>query len=321
MSFSFCLNKHELLLLSGFGLLFQNLNLNRKGKLMQDSQRLVCSVVAILERNAAFGSAEFKKVACTMMSIDDSAKPAQAVKAGSNPRKKSDVTMEAPSVKVKTGRKQLQAMASRFSTGNIYTIKKEGTSGRRATAPAGSTKPPAVTHSSSQPSVHSTVHEPIQPQASEQTSNRNLPLAAGNLDVPNLDYLSFGEDNSPTPSYPNTGGGNATKGVMTDEFTGCLGSPPLGAPFDSFLSSADALGSYMASSPLTSQFDWGPDLWTLPTETGNQETAKSVPSTTEEELTSGEEWSIHDSGSEHRGIAMPHAHNLGLEALDANFGV
>ncbi len=43
MSFSICLNKDNVLLLAGFGLLYQTLGLDRKGKLIQDSQRLLCT--------------------------------------------------------------------------------------------------------------------------------------------------------------------------------------------------------------------------------------------------------------------------------------
>ncbi|KAL8827754.1 MAG: hypothetical protein Q9170_006887 [Blastenia crenularia] len=321
MSFSFCLNKKELLLLSGFGLLFQGLDLNRKGKLMQDSQRLVCSVITSLERNAALGSAEFRGVACAMLSIDGPWKPAQAAKTSSNLRKKSDGSMEAPATKVKTGRKQLQAMASRFSTGRISSIKKEGNIERRATAPASSTLPRQFARSSTQLSLSSAVSEPIQPQSHHQSTHRTFSASASTPDVPNLDYLSFGDDGGPTPSYPNVGGGNTTKDLNTDELTGCLTSPPLPVSFDSFFTSTDGLGPFIAQSPSTSQFDWGPDLWTLTTDMSSQQAAQSVLSFTEEELTSGEEWSIHDGGSDHRGIAMPNTDGYGLEALQGNIGV
>ena len=67
MSFSFCLNKHELLLLSGFGLLFQGLDLKEDGKLIWDNQSLVCSVIAILGRNVGPGAIESKWLACSIL--------------------------------------------------------------------------------------------------------------------------------------------------------------------------------------------------------------------------------------------------------------
>lgn len=316
MSFSFCLNKNELLLLSGFGLLFQGLDLNRNGKLMQDSQRLVCSVIAILERNAALGSAEFKRVACAMISVDRSSKPAQAVKASTNPGKKSEGNIEAPQRKAKAGREQLQAMASRFSTGNINTVKQEGRIERRATATTSIAKSSQLARSNTQPCISPRIPKLMQPQPHDQDTNSTYGISA--LDVPNLDYLSFGDDGGPTPSYPSTGGGKVTKGLNTDEFRGYLTSPPLSTPFDGFLTSADALGPFMAQSPST--FDWRSDLWTLPTAMSSQPAAQSVLSFTEEELTSGEEWSVHE-GSEYRGITMPNTDGLGLEALEGNFVV
>ena len=60
LSFSFCLNRNEVLVQAGFGLLFQTLGLARDGKLIKDSNRLVCSVMDMLERGSAAGSMEFR---------------------------------------------------------------------------------------------------------------------------------------------------------------------------------------------------------------------------------------------------------------------
>lgn len=319
MSFSFCLNKNELLLLSSFGLLYQGLDLKRKGKLMQDSQRLVCSAIAILERNAALGSAEYKKVACAMIGIDRSPTTAQAVKQNTNAKKKPEFGMEAPRTKGKSGRKQLQAMAARISTGSINTTKKEDTGERRATAPDFSAKACQLTRDSSQISVSSAMSEPARSQKAEQSKMYKQPVAISTLDVPNLDYLSFGDDTHPTPSLSSVGGGNAIKESNMDEFTSCLTTPPSSVPSENIFASSDTLGPYITPSPSTTDFDWGLDLWTLPVETSTKPAAQSVLSFTDSELTSGEEWSIHDGASEYRGITMPNTDGFGLEALDPNF--
>ncbi|KAL8932796.1 MAG: hypothetical protein Q9216_006669, partial [Gyalolechia sp. 2 TL-2023] len=321
MSFSFCLNKNELLLLSGFGLLFQGLDLNRKGKLMQDSQRLVCSMMTILQRNAAFGSAEFQRVACAMVRVEKSSRPMQAVKASSHTWNKSDGAMEVPRTKAKTARKQLQAMASRFSTSNISAVKKENLVERRVTAPTSSARDNQFARDDTQLSVSPANSEPIRSQPHDLGRKRNTSMAAGMFDVPNLDYLSFGDDGGPIPSYPSTGGGNATKGPPGDEGTGCLSSPSLSVPLDNFFASTDAPGPCIAPSPSTAQFDWGADLWTLPADGNGQAGAQSVLSFTEEELTSGEEWSIHDGGSDFREMPIAHTDGFGLEAFDEHFGV
>ncbi|KAL8754865.1 MAG: hypothetical protein Q9184_004984 [Pyrenodesmia sp. 2 TL-2023] len=317
MSFSFCLNKDELLLLSGFGLLYQGLDLNRKGKLMQDSQRLVCSAIAILERNAALGSAEFKRVACAMISVDRTSKPVQASKAITIPRKKVSGKMEAPQAKPSSVRKQLQAMAARSSTGNIATYKQASNIERRATAPATSTGS-IYGLQNNQPSISSAteLHRPLH---HEHDVNLNLPRSTSAVDVPNLDYLSFDDDTGPIPSPPNTDMESATKGLNMDEFADCLTSPPSFASFDSIFTGAEPSGPCFTSSPPATHQDWGLDLWTLTADVNTQTAAQSVLSFTESELGSAEDWATYDGANEYRGITTPHTDGFGLEMLHAGF--
>ena len=56
LSFSFCLNRNEVLIQAGFGLLFQTMTLDHEGKLIKDCKRLVCSVIEMLERGSAAGA-------------------------------------------------------------------------------------------------------------------------------------------------------------------------------------------------------------------------------------------------------------------------
>jgi len=76
MSFSFCLNKNEMLTLCGLSLIYQGLDLKQEGKLMKDSQRLIGAVVNYLERYDAPGASEFKKLAFSLMPVEDVAKSA-----------------------------------------------------------------------------------------------------------------------------------------------------------------------------------------------------------------------------------------------------
>ena len=133
MSFSFCLNRNELLLLAGLGLLFQGLDLDRKGKSVQGSQRLLCSAIEILERSAAMGAADFKKIACAMITVDRSSKGARSSD-DTAARRKSDGNMAAPKASTKSAR-NLQSIASRFPTEDAPIVKRENTSARRFTAP------------------------------------------------------------------------------------------------------------------------------------------------------------------------------------------
>ncbi|APA16174.1 hypothetical protein SS1G_10339 [Sclerotinia sclerotiorum 1980 UF-70] len=70
MTFSFCLNRNSMLTLCGLSILYQGLDLKQEGKLMQESQRLVITVIRFLERSNASGAAELKKVASSLNFLD-----------------------------------------------------------------------------------------------------------------------------------------------------------------------------------------------------------------------------------------------------------
>lgn len=72
MTFSFCLNKDELLTLCGLGLLYQGLDMKQEGSLVSNSQRMVGVVMKYLERDHAADASDFKKLACSLRPIDDS---------------------------------------------------------------------------------------------------------------------------------------------------------------------------------------------------------------------------------------------------------
>ncbi|KAL8946121.1 MAG: hypothetical protein Q9222_007439 [Ikaeria aurantiellina] len=319
MGFSFCLNRNELLILCGFALLYQGLDLNRKGKLMQDSQRLVCSIIAVLERNAAYGSAEFKTVACAMISIPRAPKTVQSTKDGVHMRRKSDANLVTAQSKSKQGRKQLQAIASRFSTGNIRSVKAENNGERRATVHTFDSNSSIFPRSDHRNSISSTISEPFQAQVGKRRIASGLPAASSPVDLPNLDYLSFGNDIDPTPTYPDVGAVPSSEDVNSDELRKLLGSPPLDVPFEHWFTPPDIHNGCITPSPSMSHLDWGTGTWPIATDVSTQAAAPSNQSFTEEELTSGEELSIGDMTSEYRGAAMPHPDGFGLEGFDLDF--
>ncbi|KAL8637905.1 MAG: hypothetical protein Q9228_004881 [Teloschistes exilis] len=319
MSFSFCLNKNELLLLSGFGLLFQGLDLNRRGKLMQDSERLVCSAIAILERNAALGSAEFKQLACAMITVDRNPNSRTGYKDSSNSRPRCGTVMETSATSAKPRRKQSHTMSARNSTGNIDTFKKGGDGDRRATIHAISAGPGDIAPSNVRHTVAAAISTSSNPQQYEEMGKGQLLSNTSSFDALNLDYLSFGNDHGSGPSYPSTDSRQPAKEVITEDFTRFLGGQPLQAPFSSLFPSADMFASYMTPSPPTTQLNWASDAWTVLPEAGKP-TAPSIRSLTDEDVTSGEEFSIGDVGSEYRGVAMPSTDTFELEAFDVDHG-
>lgn len=72
MSFSFCLNKTDLLVLCGMTLLYQSLELRQESKMMKDNERLVNVVFKVVGRAKTHSSYDFKRIACLVVSIDDS---------------------------------------------------------------------------------------------------------------------------------------------------------------------------------------------------------------------------------------------------------
>ncbi len=314
MSFSFCLNKNELLLLSGFGLLFQGLDLDRKGKLIQDSQRLMCSVIEVLERSKASGAAEIKKLACAMISVEGGPQITQGP-ANTTARRKSDGIMAAPKVSLKGAKRHIQAVASRISGAVPRQMKQEDAPIRRATAHTRSTSKIVIySRSDSQNSVSSAISEPL-PQYSHTRalSINKSPRQAVAYETPNLDYLSFNNDQTPSPNFPSSISGVPFKDV--DAAFGLTQQPQ--PPYDSLFPSPDVLSAYISPSPSSATYDWASELWTLPSDMGVQPaSARSVLSFSEEELTSGEELSSCDMGGEYRGIVMPNADEFGLECLD-----
>ena len=305
MSFSFCLNKNELLLLAGFGLLFQCLNLDRRGKLIQDSQRLLCSVIEILERNAAIGATEFKKIACAMMSVERFSKSVRG----------SDENMGTQKESLKSARKH-QAIASRLSTGNAPIVKRENASGRRFTAP---TLPTGQLSnydcSTSQNSDSSVVSDPMpQHECGWRTTILQSPRQNPSLETPNLDYLSF---NDPTPNRNETSP-DPSRHFRAPDRTNQQMQPPL----DSLFPSEDVFSSYVSPTP-SADSGWYPDVWALPSNLSNQPDAPhGTVSFSDEDLTSGEELSNCDMGADFRGLAMPNVDALvGLEELDEDFGL
>ncbi|KAK0283558.1 DNA-binding transcription factor cat8 [Friedmanniomyces endolithicus] len=135
MCFAFCLNKDELLVLSGFGLLFQGLELDSASRILKDNQKTITRIIGVLDSSDAPCAPEFRRVARSFLPSPPSpsatqprvlappsrtiaASPTPKLKAPTLPRHSSDsaaiLVNPIPSLPAST-RKQLKAIASRFS--------------------------------------------------------------------------------------------------------------------------------------------------------------------------------------------------------------
>ena len=320
MSFSFCLNKNHILTMAGFGLLFQTIDFDRKGKLIQDSERLLCSVASILERNCAPGTREFKNITCSMISIHPATQSVRTARDDSLVRRISDPTMPAPKSTSKSSRK-LQASASGCSLSKIPLVKKESNGGRRFTAPTLPT--PLLSkydRTRSQNSVLSVASEPL-----HQSSRRGLVHAASLSDVseplvlPNLDYLDFSNEpatgscvTSPTIVKSPV---NMT-GIEMYDFKADLHHQQ---SLDIVYPAPDVFSYLSDSSSASNAFDWCSDAWAMPTDMNDQIAQSSF---SEEELTSGEELSsCGTSGHFTVGSLVKENGLVALDASDGAFGL
>ena len=307
MSFSFCLNRNEILLLAGFGLLYQTLDLDRRGKLIQDSQRLLCSVTSMLEREHAPGASDFKRITGAMISIDRTSKSGRVAETNSQ-RRKSGVT-QASKGDPKASRKP-STTASNLSVKHHQT-----TNGRRLTAPVLPQQSwSSSARNNSQQSLSSISSGPTVPY-----SNSQLHLAANivdqmhGLNLPNLDFLDF---NTESTSRSNHTSPNSTDIIRTsyDELPSCSR-----APSDSLFPSPETFPPALSPSP-RERFDWTSDLWSMPTDMVTA--SHSTLSFSEEEFTSGEELSSCDINRTLNCIKIPQESPLvGLDDLDSNFGL
>lgn len=73
LGFSFCLNKDELVVLSGLGLLHQSLDLDANSKLYKDTQKMIAAASTVLEQTKSPCATEFCKVARTFSPLNASA--------------------------------------------------------------------------------------------------------------------------------------------------------------------------------------------------------------------------------------------------------
>ena len=334
LSFAFCLNKNELLVQAGFGLLFQTLDLDQEGKLIKDCQRLVCSVIEMLERSGATCASEFRRVGCSMISDKNPPSPIS--------RNNSEGSMAAPQETFRATQKQLKAIASRFSPSVTKHARHDPKEPRRATL--ANLSPPFGHHNNqSSASISSIRSEPLSARSeptdsplthrpSITTYTKTCKSSNSLRQNPNIDYLSFGPDLLPSYPFAIDSSGNAEVSSIdwerflssidngqTNIYDTIYGGQPVDALIDVLPLSAGA----------ESHLTWPPGVWGLGAT--DQQPPQSVLSFSDESLTSGEEFGNCDygsTGSSERiyGIIIPELNSpdngpIGLGGLDGNFGL
>ncbi|KAJ4993350.1 transcriptional activator protein acu-15 [Stagonosporopsis vannaccii] len=336
LSFSFCLNRNEVLVQAGFGLLFQTLNLARDGKLIKDCNRLVCSVMDLLDHGSAAGSGEFRRIGCSMITVPRMGAPTLS-------RHNSEGSMGAPMDTLRATQRTLKAIAARLS-GATKNGRNDAPEARRATLPALSPivgvhgNPSSTSLSSIRSEPHMarsepTMSPPTHNRASFSIPNKTRPqLTSQPAAHRNLDFLSFNNEAltnfSLGPACVKTEVSNADwerllgslDGGQTNIYDNIYGGPAAEALLDA--------GSLSNIAATDSSASWSPGAWDW-NSYGTTAPPQSVLSFSDESLTSGEEFSSNswDSGTPgsdrmYAGIVIPDMSTpTGLVGLDGNFGL
>jgi hypothetical protein len=353
MSFSFCLNKNEMLTLCGLSLLYQGLDLKQEGKLMQDGQRLVGNVIQFLEKANAPGATDFKRLAASMTNLDTQTKTSTVRSPNSMAAPKSSKSTPSPLVSRQQLRPQLYRHSSASMSENDLLSQQEKL--RRATIPnIAMHRQDYIPHS--RPTTDATRSVSPMSKREYQASTSQLPTILKSRPVksdkpPNLDYLSLSNtpvpslptspvqsrvqqpSHNPTPIYQNPGYLKTT-GVSSSEWEALLGSLDGGQTnlYDAIYG-GPALS--LTDNTSSSYGDWSPDSqWDMTSLSMNDFTshsgaARSVLSFSEESLSSGEDLSNSELGlggrqHEYRHSLLPgstSSEKYLLDGLDATFGL
>ncbi|KAH3951709.1 hypothetical protein HBI56_080030 [Parastagonospora nodorum] len=336
LSFSFCLNRNEVLVQAGFGLLFQTLNLARDGKLIKDCNRLVCSIMDMLESGNAAGYNDFRRIGCTLVAVPR----VEPMAAPQLYRHHSENSMGAPAETFRATQKTLKAIAARFSPGAMK-ARQENHEPRRATLATITPKMSVHTNpsSTSLSSIHSEppvarsepTLSPPSHRASFSASDKRRP-SQSTPQQRNIDYLSFAAD--PLASYTLPQNPGIKSEVSSSDWERLLSSLDNGQTniYDTIYGgpTADALLEMAPMSATTEgTATWSPNAWNWGAYS-EQAAPQSVLSFTDESLTSGEEFSANscdfnttpESERLYPGIMIPNMGTPhGLGGLDGNFGL
>jgi hypothetical protein len=299
MNYTFPFNKSELLLTAGFSLLWQCLELPDDSKLVKDNQKSLTLLTGMLNRDSVTAGNEFQAIAGSFVNVGQRKSISQApihIPIDCDAARMLE-TMPAPAPKHKSPRKQLQAIASRFSSFNNSRVKVED-SPRRATVPQlGSSQSVSPYHrAESTASLSSTRSAPV--------ISLYTPTKSRSTEVPsnlNLDYLPIGEEDynasqNTMPTKPQLNESSWEK-LLTNIETGQ--SSIYNGVYGGASPGDVTLQRYHTAPTVATGDDWAQEAWSASAIdlTTKGPVPQSVLSFSEESLTSGEELVYSASGS------------------------
>ncbi|KAI2473200.1 fungal-specific transcription factor domain-containing protein [Annulohypoxylon bovei var. microspora] len=331
MSFSFCLNKADVLVLCGTSLLYQSLDLKHESKLMKDAERLVNAVIKILLRMKAPGTYDLKRVASLLITVDVPSQPTST-------RTSPDTTMAAPpsrtSPLLNLPRKKSPYSGGRHAGASMSEtdLLSQQEKLRRMTIPNGQATRPEIHRTQSRVSLDMSAEQTMPRRDHrfsisqiQQTMMRMSPSHKSKQR--NLDYLSLNEaQTEPQPSPPTqnrnlsqsmTHGqqhqrqiyppnqiinkGGAGGGVSISEWEALLGAMDGGQinVYDAIYGGPALSLTETPTTTATTLGEWSPDSWDLSSFnigdlTANPAAPQSVLSISDDSLSSGDDLNSND---------------------------
>ncbi|KAK4195964.1 putative transcriptional activator protein [Triangularia verruculosa] len=94
MSFSFCLNKYDTLILCGMVLLYQTLDLKPDSKVLKDHEKLVNGVIKVVDNANAPGCYDFKRVAGMLIAVEEVPAPSPPQSLPTPPRQSPELVQQ-----------------------------------------------------------------------------------------------------------------------------------------------------------------------------------------------------------------------------------
>ncbi|KHN95083.1 Transcriptional activator protein acu-15 [Metarhizium album ARSEF 1941] len=326
MSFSFCLNKFDLLALCGLTLLYQVVDLKADSKLSRDIEKLVNFAIKSMNHAKAPGCIDLARIAGNFIRVDEhpSPLPPLATMAPSSQRSSSEGSKKKPDLEEEHGGKCRMAVADvHVAEPDFYPRLRQSLDG--ATSSETWRNHQGRRLSLSQPS----------------SVSNNVPISRV---IPNLDYLSL--NNTPSHTGPSSQGGKyhmqasglpaspssqltgsadpAAKMavVCNSEWEALLGSMDNNV-YDAIYGGASLPSEAMPANPNSA--GWSPDSWDMnSTDVGdsgrNPQPPQSVLSMSDDSLSSGEEVAPSELGlsvgsAEFNELHMPAAFAFDLESF------
>ncbi|TGJ78797.1 hypothetical protein E0Z10_g9963 [Xylaria hypoxylon] len=346
MSFSFCLNKTDILVLCGMTLLYQGLELKHDSKLMKDIERLTNVVLKTLQKARAAGLSDLKRVARMFIIIGEPPQPASM-------QKSPGMAMAAPPIN--------SPPAGSFTKGSPYSrhagaimsetdLLSQQEKLRRMTMPSSSVTRPELYRTQSRASFDHTSTDQSTSQRDHrfsvsQIQQSRMRMSPTRRTKANMDYLSLGNNTasntqplSPNhnhippsqpippshqpqaPLYPPnpTNKGVSGGGISLGEWEALLGAMDGGQinVYDAIYG-GPALSLETPTSAAANYTEWTPDPWDLPRFnirdldlSANAGGPQSVLSLSDESLSSGDDLSndlyLTMNGEDYKSGLIPH---------------